>query len=217
MNEILRNNIKSLNLNGVMVEITCKSQGALTLVKETIKANEATLGVYKGSKIIPDQTLVRYTYKDVTAAEAAFNKLQSIINRPAPTSSEGPISSSVGGTPAPSVTAPISATVGGTTTPSATGPISATVSATVSAPATESITISAKETSTPVVRETVSETTEETVVPTADNKVQDPIIGSVAPVNTIKKAVGNKRTVIIMAAVLAVLFGVILITKKNKK
>lgn len=201
MNEILRNNIKSLNLNGVMVEITCKNQDALTLVKDTIKANKATLGAYKGSKTIPDQSFVRYTYNDREASAAAFNKLQAIVES----------------APAPSVTAPISATVGGTATPSATGPISATVSATVSAPATESITVSAKETSTPVVRETVSETPEETVVPTDDNKVQDPIIGSVAPVNAIKKAVGNKRTVIIMAAVLAVLFGVILITKKNKK
>ena len=211
MNEILRNNIKLLNLNGVMVEITCKNQEALTLVKDTIKANKATLGVYKGSKTIPDQSFVRYTYNDREASAAAFNKLQAIVeSAPAP---------------APSAPGPISARIEGTSTPSVAGPISATVSATVSAPVTENITVSAKETLAPVVRETVSETpeeivsdtTEEPVLPTADNEAQDPIIGSVAPVNTIKKAVGNKRTVIIMAAVLAALFGLMLITKKNKK
>lgn len=79
MNEILRNNIKSLNLNGVMVEITCKDSAGLTLVKDTMRANTATFGVFKGSMTVPNNFYVRYTYNDATASEAAFKKLQAIV------------------------------------------------------------------------------------------------------------------------------------------
>lgn len=78
MNEILRNNIKSLNLNGVMVEITCKDSAGLTLVKETMLANTATLGAFKGIRALTN-SLIRFTYKDATASEAAFKKLQAIV------------------------------------------------------------------------------------------------------------------------------------------
>lgn len=79
MNEILRNNIKSLNLNGVMVEIYCKDSAGLTLVKDTMRANTATFGTFKGSMTVPNNFYVRYTYNDATASEAAFKKLQAIV------------------------------------------------------------------------------------------------------------------------------------------
>lgn len=90
MNEILRNNIKSLKLNGVMVEITCKDSAGLTLVKDTMRANTATFGVFKGSMTVPNNSFVRYTYNDTAASEAAFKKLQAIVGTATAASTTAP-------------------------------------------------------------------------------------------------------------------------------
>lgn len=84
MNEILKNNIKSVNLNGVMVEIKCNSSESLTLVKNTMKSNTATFGSYKGSSTYPQLFTVRYTYSDTAKSESAYKRLQAIVSPAAP-------------------------------------------------------------------------------------------------------------------------------------